>query len=79
MFEGLDSASLEVLYTIDAPDTFKSSGVSLETLLACLEAASSECRSTAGIERFSVSELAEIQRGLISAQTIVVATWGKNS
>lgn len=79
MFEGLDSAALKVLYTIDAEVTYKDSGLSFDQLIACLEAASAECRSTSSSERFSASESAEIQRGLISAQRIVVSTWGKDS
>lgn len=77
MFEGIDSATLKVFYTIDSEVTFKNSGASLETLVDCLQAMSDECRPTSSTENFSASELGEIQRGLISAQRIVVATFGK--
>lgn len=78
-FENLDGTALEALYMIDDPDRFRKSPVSLTRLLICLEAAAKECCLGSANRELSASDSEQLQRGFISAQKIVSATWAKES
>ena len=79
LFEHLDGSALEALYMIDDPDRFRRSGVPLPRLLNCLEEAAKECCLGSQDHDFSASDFEQVQRGFISAQRIVTATWIKES
>ena len=74
MFEDLDADVLAELMKLDEPLTLRKE-TRLSDLLACLEQAATECRTSATVGSISFGSAEQVAVGINSAQRIVEKIW----